>query len=114
MGLQHTVATLEKIFLEADFPKHRRAPKPLEASPKDLGISRADLWAFAGLVALDRVQSFTRDVCKNQVKTSSATCQWWNLPGAKTDQCFQPFSETALSMFRYVSSKDHSIGLSKI
>ena len=31
----------------------------LEASPKDLGMSRADLWAFAGLVALDGLQKKT-------------------------------------------------------
>jgi len=99
MGLQHTAATLEKIYLEADFPRSRKAPKPLEASPKDLGISRSDLWAFAGLVALDRAQVDTRDFCSNKRKTSTATCKWWNHPGAKVEDCYQPFSSTALSMF---------------
>ena len=53
MGLQYTIATLEKLYLEPDFlPNHKKAPEALEDSLKDLGISRADLWAFAGLVAL--------------------------------------------------------------
>ena len=40
---------------EPDYPYHKKhAPMlPGKKSPKELGISRADLWAFAGLVALD-------------------------------------------------------------
>ena len=50
-GLQFTVAVLEKLYTEVDFPKHKMFKNfKLEKSPKDLGISRADLWAFAGLV----------------------------------------------------------------
>ena len=62
MGLQHTIAVLEKIYMEADFPTQVDS---LEASPKDLGISRADLWAFAGLASVDTFLTHTRDVCNN-------------------------------------------------
>ena len=81
MGLQHTIATLEKLYLEADFPRNKRVPK-LEASPKDLGISRADLWSFAGLAALDRSLRYTKDACYNpDTHTQAATCKWWEAPG---------------------------------
>ena len=50
-GLQVTVAVLEKLYLEADFPPGVRS---LEDSPRNLGVSRADLWAFTALVALQR------------------------------------------------------------
>ena len=88
MGLQFTIATLEKLLLEADYPSHKRVPK-LPASPRDLGISRADLWAFAGLVALDRFQTETKNVCSGQVSTGGATCRWWERPDYDSSQCFQ-------------------------
>ena len=47
MGLQYTIATLEKLFLEADYPSHKRVPK-LPESPRNLGISRADSWPWTG------------------------------------------------------------------
>ena len=62
MELQHTIAVLEKVYMEADFPTQVDS---LEASPKDLGISRADLWAFAGLASVDTFLTHTRDVCNN-------------------------------------------------
>ena len=74
-GLQFTVAVLEKLYIEADFPENRIFKNPnfkLEASPKDLGISRADLWAFAGLVALDEFQQKTKAYCK--VDNVGLTC----------------------------------------
>ena len=71
MDLQHTIATLEKLYLEPDFPKHKKGPEPLEDSLKDLGISRADLWAFAGLVALDWLQVYTKGVCNNTIPITS-------------------------------------------
>ena len=54
--LQPTVAMLEKIYLEKDWP----LDTGLAAAPRDLGFSRADLWQFAGLVALDNVQEHSR------------------------------------------------------
>ena len=50
-GLQVTVAVLEKLYREHDYPP---SAEPLPKSPKELGISRADLWSFTALVALDR------------------------------------------------------------
>ena len=88
MGLQYTVATLEKLCLEPDYPIHKRVPK-LPESPRDLGISRADLWAFAGLVALDRFQTETKSTCSGQVGTGGATCRWWERPDYDNTQCFQ-------------------------
>ena len=88
MGLQYTIATLEKLYLEADYPSHKRVPK-LPKSPRDLGISRADLWAFAGMVALDRFQANTKSVCSGQEKTGGATCRWWERPDYDPSQCFQ-------------------------
>ncbi|CAE7034834.1 APX1 [Symbiodinium sp. CCMP2592] len=49
-GLQPTVEILEKIYTDPTFPQ--KAPA-LPRSPKDSGISRADLWAFAGMVAVE-------------------------------------------------------------
>ena len=58
-GLQHTVAVLEQVYTNVNFPPMGKDAPNLEASPKDLGMSRADLWAFAGLVALDGLQKKT-------------------------------------------------------
>ena len=73
-GLQFTVAVLEALYTDKDFPSNEdledlninpfdeNEPK-LEKSPQELGYSRADLWAFAGLVALDEFQSRTKQLC---------------------------------------------------
>ena len=84
-GLQFTIAVLEKLFMEKDFiDLSEFSPElKLEQSPKDLGISRADLWAFAGLVALDEVQSLTRKRCF--VDEAGYTCD--------QTQCFLPFDQ---------------------
>ena len=60
-------------------------------SPKDLGISRADLWAFAGLLALDEIQQKTKKLC--QMDEIGLTCNH--------TQCFSPFQvEQFESMFK--------------
>ena len=48
-GLGMTADVLEEIFTNKDFPK--KAPS-LPVSMKDSGKSRADLWAFASIVAV--------------------------------------------------------------
>ena len=48
-GLMWTADVLEEIYTNPDFPSG--APK-LEVSMKESGKSRADLWAFAGLLAV--------------------------------------------------------------
>ena len=48
-GLLFTADALELIYTDVDFPK--QAPS-LEISMKESGKSRADLWAFAALVAV--------------------------------------------------------------
>ena len=47
-GLTNTADILEEVFTNPNFPT---GPPPLDMSMKDKGMSRADLWAFASLVA---------------------------------------------------------------
>ena len=85
-GLQYTVAILEKVYTDRKYPKNAPA---LKQSPKDLGISRADLWAFAGLVALDEFQIKTKSFCHYQNKWSfNFTC------GDPNHTCYNPFPDT--------------------
>ena len=57
-GLQWAVAVLEALYMEREFPRNtglsgsRNIPD-LEVSLADMGVSRADLWAFAGLVTVE-------------------------------------------------------------
>ena len=54
-GLLLTADILEEIYTNPDFPKFSKKsqiPNKLEKSMKDSGKSRADLWAFAALVAM--------------------------------------------------------------
>ena len=85
-GLQYTVAVLEKMYTDKDYMVPHRMPGKLDKSLQELGISRADFWAFAGLVALDEVQIKTRGYCDFQSK--------WNLSftcGDENHTCFSPF-----------------------
>ena len=77
MGLQYTVATLEKLFLEPDYPSHKRVPK-LPESPRDLGISRADLWAFAAKVAVEYATEQNNFQCSG----SPASASWFGEGGS--------------------------------
>ena len=91
-GLQHTAAVLERLYTDVNFPKMpKKAPK-LDASPYDLGMSRADLWAFAGLLALDHFQIETQKLCNNEAY--AATC------GNTTTSCFSPFPEESRLLFK--------------
>ena len=49
-GLLQTADILEEIFTNKDFPNNLGLPS-LSVSMKDSGKSRADLWAFAALIA---------------------------------------------------------------
>merc|ERR1712018_282144 len=71
-GLQHTAAVLERLYTEVDFPNWKKKWPNLDASPYELGMSRADLWAFAGLVALDFFQLRTDELCTEE--EYAATC----------------------------------------
>ena len=78
--------------MEKDFPSG--APE-LSASPKELGMSRADLWSFAGLVALDSLQKKSRDLCSvEQQKGYNLTCNDWTSP------CFSQFPAEAKNLFK--------------
>ena len=102
-GLQFSVAVLEAIYTDKDFPTnddlkkvgverdfHEDEPK-LDKSPRDLGYSRADLWAFAGLVALDEFQTRTRQLCF--IDKHAYSCD--------QTECFSPFDQTQFeAMFK--------------
>ena len=62
----------------------KKDPK-LTASPYELGISRADLWAFSGLIALDYIQAETKEFCNDF--SNKAMC------GDNSTSCFAPFPE---------------------
>ena len=62
-GLQFPIAVLEAVYTNKNYPQ---GPKPLDQSPKDLGMSRADLWAFSGLVALAFYQKNTKELCEDE------------------------------------------------
>lgn len=69
-GLQYTVAVLEKLWLEPDFPENTPI---LPKSLKEMRLSRADLWAFASLVALNDYWLKTRSECSG-LHGFKATC----------------------------------------
>ena len=91
-GLQHTVAVLEQVYTNVNFPPMGKDAPNLEASPKDLGMSRADLWAFAGLVALDGLQKKTMKSCEKNLY--AAMC------GDNSTSCFSPFPESSRLLFK--------------
>jgi len=61
-GLQYITQVLEGIYTQADFP--RRTPW-MALSPQQSGKSRADLWAFAMLVATQYALDLNNEVCAN-------------------------------------------------
>ena len=87
--LQHSVGVLEKLYQEINYPE-MKGPN-LEASPRDLGMSRADLWSFAGLLALDEVSRRTRTFCDNFNQ---------NLTCGDFAPCFSPFPKDFMNLFK--------------
>ena len=59
-GLTFTVEILEEIYTNPNFPKGTPA---LDVSMKDSGKSRADLWAFAALLAPQVGIDFNNKAC---------------------------------------------------
>ena len=68
-GLEHTVAILEELYVNPDFPW--RTPK-LSVSLKASGKSRADLWAFAAKVAVEYATEQNNFLCSG----SPAIASW--------------------------------------
>ena len=63
-GLEYTVAMLEMIYTDKDFP-YNDAP-PLPESLKASGKSRADLWAYAAKVAIEYSVERNNYHCQNK------------------------------------------------
>ena len=51
------------MYTDKNFPLMLEHEATLKDSMKNLGYSRADFWAFAGLIALDEVQRKTKGIC---------------------------------------------------
>ena len=64
-GLTATADVLEEIFTNPNFPRHKSIPKS-DTSMKDSGKSRADLWAFAAMVAVKFGIDNNNKACKGQ------------------------------------------------
>ena len=78
-NLENTVAVLEYIYNDANFPLDL-AP-PLTVSLRDSGKSRADLWAFATMMAVEFSIESNNLYCSNN---------WQNNPG---HQCWEKLGE---------------------
>ena len=84
----------EKIYLEKDFPDMTGFyDKSLPDSPKNLGISRADLWAFTGLVALDEYMMHSKTVCNHL--NYNMTC------GDESTPCYTKLPWSYTRLFKY-------------
>ena len=59
-GLEYTVGVLEEIYKNKDFP--RDAPS-LSVSLRDSGKSRADLWAYATVLAVEYGVETNNRIC---------------------------------------------------
>ncbi len=82
LGLEFTAAILEKLYVDVNFPQMPAHSPNLVKSPKDLGMSRADLWAFVGLLALDEHLQFT--------KTECAYDNYSQMCGYNSSACYSP------------------------
>lgn len=61
-GLQEVVKVLELVYTDPAFP---RMTPVLSKSPKELGMSRADLWAFASMMAIEFGISLNNAACND-------------------------------------------------
>ena len=69
-GLLYVADVMEEIYTNPNFPKN--TPE-LEVSIKDSGKSRADLWAFAALVAAEFGIHNNNLACKGEAKSKYRT-----------------------------------------
>ena len=72
-GLKWTVEVLEAIYTNATFPINL-APA-LSISLKDSGKSRADLWAFASIVAVEYGVETNNKVCEGNLNNNPTSVQ---------------------------------------
>ena len=62
----------EKLYTDNDYPKMLPGMANLEKSPLELGMSRADLWAFAGVLALGVYLNIIHVICCKKIKQSNS------------------------------------------
>ena len=73
-GLMATADMLEEIYTNPTFPSDLEA---LQISMKESGKSRADLWAFAGLVAAEWGINVSNAMCKGENAAGSSKYYAW-------------------------------------
>jgi hypothetical protein len=71
-GLGSTVELLEHIHTNGTFPS---LAETLSQAPRDMGISRADLWAFAAMVAIEWSIDLNNRACAKNVMDSFSVHQ---------------------------------------
>jgi len=76
-GLGGTVAVLEAIYDDAQYPAGAAV---LEHAPKELGISRADLWAYAAIVAVEVALEKNNEACRKPTNDPDDCAQDWGQP----------------------------------
>ena len=83
-GLNWAVAVLEALYLDREFPRNtglggsKRVPD-LDVSLKDMGASRADLWAFAGIVTVESFILKNHEDCEQgRNGGNSVWCEGYN------------------------------------
>ena len=80
----------ERMYTDKNFPLMLEHEANLKDSMKNLGYSRADFWAFAGLIALDEVQRKTKGIC---------TFWDWTYT-CKENGCYTQLPEDFLKLFK--------------
>jgi len=87
-GLQPIAALLENLYRNKDYPV-KEVPLPaLDKSLFELGKSRADLWALAGLVAVDFFAKITNKDCNSGSESRNCDVRI----NGDTSQCFADVS----------------------
>lgn len=74
-----------------NFPEMPEGYQNLPSSPKDLNISRADLWAFTGILALAQFEQNTKIKCnlfEHDLTCGDGTC-YVQMPGGTAPKMFK-------------------------
>ena len=89
-GLTNTADILEEIYTNRKYPSHYNGPPYLDMSMQDKNMSRADLWAFASLVAVSHGVHNNNEGCRSDgcgtLRKNETDCEieWPRIPNFKT------------------------------